>query len=473
MAHYDLIVIGSGPGGQKSAVQAAKLHKRVLIVERTSVSVGGICTHTGTIPSKAMREAVLYLSGFRFRGIYGKSYRVKQNITMEDLLFRGNQVIRQEIQVIQDQMARNHVELVFGLATFMAPHRIKVSSADGFHEHTADTFVIATGSTPARPPDIPFDDQTIIDSDGLLRMKDIPAAMTIVGAGVIGCEYACILAALGVKVTLIDGQLRLLDFIDAEIIESLQYQMRQMRVSLRLGEAVDRVERDEGGTILAHLKSGKQIASPTLLYTVGRLGATAELNLEHIGIEPDARGRLNVNSNYQTTLPHVYAVGDVIGFPSLASTSMEQGRLASCYAFNEKANPIPEQLLPYGIYTIPEISVIGPTEEQLTRDGIPYEVGVARYCEIARGQLMGDEDGMLKLVFHLNTRKLLAVSVIGAGATELIHIGQAVMAFEGTIDSLITNVFNYPTLAECYKVAALDGVNRLPRHLKCVTELNS
>lgn len=473
MAHYDLIVIGSGPGGQKAAVQAAKLDKRVLIVERTSVSVGGICTHTGTIPSKAMREAVLYLSGFRLRGIYGKSYRVKQHITMADLLFRGDQVIRQEIQVIQDQMARNHVELAFGLATFADPHRIKVNSADGFHEHTADTFVIATGSTPARPPDVPFDDETIIDSDGLLRMKDIPSAMTVVGAGVIGCEYACMLAALGTKVTLVDGRPRLLDFVDAEIIESLQYQMRQMRVSLRLGEAVDRVEREENGTILARLKSGKQIASPTLLYSVGRLGATAELNLPNIGIDPDARGRLKVNASYQTTLPHVYAVGDVIGFPSLASTSMEQGRLASCYAFNEKANAIPEQLLPYGIYTIPEISVIGPTEEQLTRDGVPYEVGVARYREIARGQLMGDEDGMLKLVFHLNTHKLLAVSVIGEGATELVHIGQAVMAFGGTIDSLVTNVFNYPTLAECYKVAALDGINRLPRQLKCATEPNS
>jgi len=473
MAHYDLIVIGSGPGGQKAAIQAAKLHKRVLIVERTSVAVGGICTHTGTIPSKAMREAVLYLSGFRLRGLYGKSYRVKQHITMQDLLFRGDQVIRQEIQVIQDQMARNHVDLMFGLATFIDPHRLKVSSADGFHEHTADMFVIATGSTPARPLDIPFDDSTIIDSDGLLRMKDIPSAMTIVGAGVIGCEYACMLAALGVKVTLVDGRPRLLDFIDAEIIESLQYQMRQMRISLRLGETVDRVERDESGNILAHLKSGKQIASPTLLYTVGRCGATADLNLPHIGIEPDARGRVSVNSKYQTSLPHIYAVGDVIGFPSLASTSMEQGRLASCYAFNEKANAIPKKLIPYGIYTIPEISVIGPTEEQLTKDGTPYEVGVARYREIARGQLIGDGDGMLKLVFHLTTRKLLAVSVIGEGATELIHIGQAVMSFEGTIDALITNVFNYPTLAECYKVAALDGVNRLPRQLKCATATNS
>ena len=412
-----------------------------------------------------MRETILYLSGFRLRGVYGKSYRVKQNITMEDLLVRGDQVIRQEIQVIQDQMTRNHVELSFGLATFVDPHRIKVSSADEFHEHTADTFVIATGSTPARPPSVSFDDKTIIDSDGLLRMKEIPEAMTIVGAGVIGCEYACMLAALGVKVTLVDSRPRLLEFVDAEIIESLQYQMRRMRVSLRLGEAVDRVDRDESGTILASLKSGKQIASPSLLYSVGRLGATAELNLQSIGIETDMRGRLNVNSHYQTTLPHIYAVGDVIGFPSLASTSMEQGRLASCYAFNEKANAIPEHLLPYGIYTIPEISVIGPTEEQLTKDGIPYEVGVARYREIARGQLMGDEDGMLKLLFHLNTRKLLAVSAIGEGATELIHIGQAVMAFEGTIDSLVTNVFNYPTLAECYKVAALDGINRLPRGL--------
>ena len=470
VAHYDLIVIGSGPGGQKSAVQAAKLHKHVLIVERTAISVGGSCTHAGTIPSKAMREAVLYLSGFRLRGLYGKSYRVKQSITMEDLLFRGNQVIRQEIQVVQDQMTRNHVEIAFGTAAFMDPQRIKVTSPDGFHEHTADTFVIATGSTPARPPDIPFDDETIIDSDGLLIMKEIPSAITVVGAGVIGCEYACMLATLGTKVTLVDRRPRLLDFVDAEIIESLQYQMRQMRVSLRLGEAVDRVERDESGMILSHLKSGKQIASPTLLYSVGRLGATAVLNLPHIGIEPDARGRLKVNSNYQTSLPHIYAVGDVIGFPSLASTSMEQGRLASCYALHEKASPIPEQLLPYGIYTIPEISVIGPTEEDLTRDGIPYEVGVARYREIARGQIIGDENGMLKLLFHLNTRKLLAVSAIGEGATELIHIGQAVMAFEGTIDFLIANVFNYPTLAECYKVAALDGMNRLPRHLQCATE---
>ena len=463
MAHYDLIVIGSGPGGQKAAIQAAKLHKRVLIVERTTISVGGSCAHTGTIPSKAMREAILYLSGFRLRSIYGKSYRVKQNITMEDLLFRGDQVIRKEIQVIQDQMARNRVALLFGHASFIDSHRIAVRSDNGLHEYTADTFVIATGSTPARPSDVPFDDRTIIDSDGLLRIDEIPEAMTIVGAGVVGCEYACMLAALGVKVTLVDSRPRLLDFVDAEIIESLQYQMRHMRVSLRLGEAVDHVERDASGAIIARLKSGKQIVSPTLLYTVGRRGATAQLNLAAIGIESDERGRLKVNPHYQTSLPHIYAIGDVIGFPSLASTAMEQGRLASCYAFNVKANPIPEQLLPYGIYTIPEISVIGPTEEQLTRDGIPYEVGVARYSEIARGQLIGDEDGMLKLVFHLDTHKILAVSAIGEGATELIHIGQAAMVFEGTIDALVTNVFNYPTLAECYKVAALDGMNRLPR----------
>lgn len=460
MAHYDMLVIGTGPAGQKAAVQAAKLGKKVAIVERKEV-VGGVCINTGTIPSKSLREAVLYLSGFHQRSLYGASYRVKQDITMDDLSFRANHVIKREIEVIRDQMARNRVELIFGTASFVDPHRIRITRAKEILEHTADYFVIAVGTVPARPSHIPFDGDAIIDTDGLLTLERLPKSMTIVGGGVIGTEYASILATMGIQVELIDRRPRLLEFVDTEIIEALQYQMRNIGVTLRLNEEVVAIEKADD-QVIVRLRSGKEITASTVMYSVGRMGATDGLNLEAIGIKPDERGRLHVNEHFQTSVPHIYAAGDVIGFPSLASTSMQQGRLAACHAFGLSAK-IETELLPYGIYSIPEISMVGRNEDELTRAGVPYAVGVARYREIARGQLIGDEIGMLKLLFQPNTHELLGVHAIGEGATELIHIGQAVMAFHGRIEYFIDTVFNYPTLAECYKVAALDGINRLPR----------
>lgn len=458
MAHYDMLVIGSGPAGQKAAIQAAKVGKKVAVIERKKVA-GGICINSGTIPSKSLREAVLFLSGFRQRSLYGASYRVKKDITFEDLAQRCDHVVKAEQEVIQNQLIRNSVDFIIGTAAFLDPHRLSIKQDSESNEHTADYIVVAVGTEPARPPDIPFDGESIIDSDGLLSLKQLPRSLTIVGAGVIGCEYACILATLGIPVVLVERRPRLLEFVDSELIESLQYQMRNIGVTLRLNEEVVGVSKAADKTVVLQLKSGKQIRAPLLVYSAGRNGATQNLGLEQIGIEPDERGRLKVNENFQTAVPHIYAVGDVVGFPALASTSMQQGRHAACHAFNLICETS-THLLPYGIYTIPEISMVGRNEEELTRDGVPYEIGVARYREIARGQIIGDTIGMLKLLFHSETRALLGVHVIGEGATELVHIGQAVMAHGGKLDYFIDTVFNYPTLAECYKVAALAALNK-------------
>lgn len=462
MAHYDLLVIGSGPAGQKAAIQAAKVGKKVGIIERKA-AVGGICINTGTIPSKSLREAVLFLSGFRQRELYGASFRVKKDITFADLALRCDHVVNAEQEVIRNQLLRNYVDFITGTATFTDAHRLAIKQDSETNEHTAETIIVAVGTEPSRPPDIPFDDESIIDSDGLLSLKQLPKSLTIVGAGVIGCEYACILATLGIPVVLVEKRARLLEFVDSEIIESLQYQMRNIGVTLRLNEEVVGVAKSTNNTVVLQLKSGKQIRSPLLVYSAGRIGATKSLGLERIGLTPDERGRLKVNENFQTAVPHIYAVGDVIGFPALASTSMQQGRHAACHAFS-LACETSTLLLPYGIYTIPEISLVGRNEEELTRDGVPYEFGIARYREIARGQIIGDTIGMLKLLFHSQTRELLGVHVIGEGATELVHIGQAVMAHGGKLDYFIDTVFNYPTLAECYKVAALAALNKFPQN---------
>lgn len=461
MAHYDLLVIGTGPAGQKAAVQAAKLGKKVGIIERKEM-VGGVCIHTGTIPSKSLREAVLFLSGFRQRNLYGAGYRVKAHITIEDLAFRANHVIANEIDIVKNQMLRNRVDMIYGKASFADAHRLRIEGSTGAAEHTADFIVIAVGTVPARPAEVPFDDESIIDTDGILRLKRIPDSLTIVGGGVIGTEYASILAALGVPVTLIDKRPRLLEFVDEEIITTLQTQMREIGVTLYHDEEVLAIEKEADHHINVCLKQAKPIHTSTLMYAVGREGATRDLNLQNIGITPDQRGRLFVNAHFQTSIPHIYAAGDVIGFPALASTSMQQGRHASCHAFGV-SDRTDTDLLPFGIYAIPEISMVGKNEEELAREDVPYGVGIARYREIARGQLIGDETGMLKLLFHRQSRELLGVHAIGEGATELIHIGQAVMAFKGRLEYFIDTVFNYPTLAECYKVAALDGINRLPR----------
>lgn len=461
MANYDLLVIGTGPAGQKAAVQAAKLGKRVGIIERKAV-VGGVCINTGTIPSKSLREAVLYLSGFRQRTLYGAGYRVKATITIEDLIFRATHVITNEIRIVQDQMRRNSVDMIYGTASFMDPHRLRVQQVSGTVEHTAHFIVIAVGTEPARPPEIPFDEESIIDTDGLLALKRLPQSIVIVGGGVIGTEYASILATMGVPVILIDKRPRLLEFVDTEIIDALQRQMKEIGVTLYHEEEVVGIQKEPAGQITVTLQKAKPISAGTLMYAIGRVGATRELQLEHVGLTPDSRGRLTVNEHFQTAVPHIYAAGDVIGFPALASTSMQQGRHAVCHAFGQP-DRTDNALLPYGIYSIPEISMVGRTEEDLAHAGMPFGVGVARYREIARGQIIGDETGMLKLLFHRQTRELLGVHIIGEGATELIHVGQAVMAYHGKIDYFIDTVFNYPTLAECYKVAALDGINRLPR----------
>lgn len=461
---FDLVVIGSGPAGQRAAIQGAKLDKRVAIIEKTTV-VGGVSVNLGTIPSKTLREAVLDLSGFRSRAFYGASYRVKENITIQDLLVRTNQVIEHGIDIARHQLMRNHVELISANAAFTDPHTLRLDLIDGSTSRTvsAAKIVIATGTETTRDSHVPFDGKRIFTSDDILHLDELPRSLAVVGAGVVGCEYASILAALGVRVTLVDQRNRLLPFIDEELAAELCHHLRESRVTLRLGESVNRLETvptESGDRVRLHLDSGKTILTEKALYSIGRTGATSKLNLETAGLTPDSRGRLKVDVNFCTEVPHIYAAGDVIGFPALASTSMEQGRLAVCHAFGVRAKSVPE-LFPYGIYSVPEISMVGKTEEELTEAGVAYEVGKARYKEIARGQIVGDVTGLLKLIFHSETHKLLGIHIIGEGASELIHIGQAVLSFGGTVDYFVNTVFNYPTLAECYKVAAFDGINRL------------
>lgn len=477
MSHpfYDLVVIGSGPAGQKAALNAAKLGKRVAIVERAA-SVGGVCIHTGTIPSKAIREAVLHFSGIRERSVYGDSYAVKQHVTMADLLYRCHHVVKTEVDVIRNQMARNNVAMLFGSAAFVDPHTIRVIRADDDADSVGDAVeikahhvLIAVGTEPARPASVPFCKAVVIDTNELLNLRDLPRNMIIVGGGVIGTEYACMLAAVGVHVTLVESRPRLLEFIDDEIAESLQFRLRDMGIRLRLGESVAKIDLVDNH-VEATLASNKVLRADTLMYAIGRQGATDRLNLAAAGLSADNRGRLKVNESYQTDVPHVYAAGDVIGFPALAATSMEQGRLASCHMFHQLGTPPSSALFPYGIYTIPEISMVGHTEQALTQQGIPYEVGLARYREIARGQLIADPHGLLKLLFHPQSHRVLGVHAIGTGATELIHIGQTVMAAGMQLDYFVESIFNYPTLAECYKVAALDGLNRVRQNRDTVKE---
>jgi NAD(P) transhydrogenase len=452
-------VIGSGPAGQKAAIQAAKVGASVAVVERRD-TIGGVCANTGTIPSKTLREAAIYLTGLSERGLYGQSYRVKEEITIDDLIWRTQQVMAREVDVIRNQLARNHVRVLGGQGRFVDPHRVEVSDMHGgVRTVEAERVVIATGTIPAHPSGVEFDEATILDSDGILDLARIPATLVVVGAGVIGIEYASIFAALGTRVTVVERRDRLLEFCDGQVVEALQYHLRDLGVVFRLGESVSSVERHDGGT-LTMLASGKRIAADAVMYSAGRQAATAELGLEAAGLEADGRGRIAVDEQYRTAVDHIYAVGDVIGFPSLASSSFEQGRLAAAHAFGLETRPMHE-LLPIGIYTIPEISFAGRTEEELTADGIPYEIGVSRYRELARGQILGDTVGILKLLVAPEERTLLGVHAFGTAATELVHIGQTVMGLGGTVDYLIDQVFNYPTLAESYKVAALDATNKL------------
>ncbi|OBK28675.1 NAD(P)(+) transhydrogenase [Mycobacterium asiaticum] len=460
MREYDLVVIGSGPGGQKAAIAAAKLGKSVAIVERGRM-VGGVCVNTGTIPSKTLREAVVYLTGMSQRELYGASYRVKDKITPADLLARTQHVIGKQVDVVRSQLMRNRIDLVLGHGRFTDPHTVLVEE-DAQGERvtvSGDYIVIATGTKPVRPSGVEFDERRVLDSDGILDLKSLPTSMVVVGAGVIGIEYASMFAALGTKVTVVEKRDTMLDFCDPEIIEALKFHLRDLAVTFRFGEEVTAVDVGASGTVTT-LGSGKQIPAETVMYSAGREGQTATLGLENAGLETDHRGRIFVDDQFQTKVEHIYAVGDVIGFPALAATSMDQGRLAAYHAFGEPTDGI-TALQPIGIYSIPEVSYVGRTEVELTKDSIPYEVGVCRYRELARGQIAGDSYGMLKLLVSTTDRTLLGAHIFGTSATEMVHIGQAVMGCGGTVDYLVDAVFNYPTFSEAYKVAALDVTNKM------------
>jgi NAD(P) transhydrogenase len=459
MQTYDLIVIGSGPGGQRAAIQGAKAGKRVAIIEKQA-SVGGVCINLGTIPSKTMREAVLHLSDFYEQTFYGSNHPPKEKVAMADLNFRVQHVIDNEVAVIQDQLRRNGIDLIYGPGAFTDPHHVRVEQSTGNAEFEAQYVVIATGTKPAANPKVPVNGRTIINSDQILTMPQIPKTMIVVGGGVIGVEYACIFATLGVRVIMVEMRPRLLEFADNEMVEALTYHMRDFRSTLRLNEEVESVEELPDGKVAANLVSKKRIIADALLYAVGRQGNVDALNLPAAGLQADGRGRIKVDADFRTAQPHIFAVGDVIGFPSLASVSMEQGRIAAGRAFGLDVHSDPAGY-PYGIYTIPQISFIGKTEEQLTQEDVPYEVGVAYYREIARGQITGHTDGRLKLLFHRETLELLGVHIFGEDAAELLHIGQAVFLLKGKITYFVNTVFNYPTLAECYKAAAFNGLNRL------------
>ncbi|CAN7572965.1 Si-specific NAD(P)(+) transhydrogenase [Rhizobium sp. LjRoot98] len=461
MNQYDLVVVGSGPAGRRAAIQAAKLGKKVLVIEQGK-RVGGVSVHTGTIPSKTLRETALNLTGWRERGFYGRAYRVKEEISAEDLRRRLLITLDHEVEVLEHQFARNRVQHMRGKASFVDSQTMQIVKEDGETiQVSATSILLAVGTKPFRPDYIPFDGKTVLDSDELLEIEDLPRSMAVIGAGVIGIEYATIFSALDTQVTLIDPKATMLDFIDKEIVEDFTYQLRDRNMKLHLGQKAEKVERLPDGKCSIKLDSGRIIICEMVLFAAGRMGATDSLNLEAAGLQADSRGRLSVNpETFQTSVPNIYAAGDVVGFPSLASTSMEQGRIAARVAVGAIAKE-PPKFFPYGIYAVPEISTCGLTEEEVKERGIPYECGIARFRETSRGHIMGLDSGLLKLIFSLKTRRLLGVHIVGEGATELVHIGQAVLNLKGTVEYFVENTFNYPTLAEAYKIAGLDAGNRM------------
>jgi NAD(P) transhydrogenase len=462
MQHFDMLVIGSGPAGRRAAVQSAKLGKSVLVVDRGR-RLGGVSVHTGTIPSKTIRETVLNLSGFRERGFYGRGYRVKQEIAVSDIVERLRKTLDHEVEVLQHQFMRNQVRSVHAAAQFVDRNTARIVSENNErYEVGFEHALVAAGTRPFRPGSVPFDSRHIFDSDEILDLAHLPRNMTVVGGGVIGVEYATIFSALDVPVTLIEQRSSLLDFVDREIVEDFVHQMRDRGIQVRLGTGIDKVAAVDGHAEVT-LADGRTVRSEIVLYAAGRSGAVGGLGLEAVGIEADARGRIKVDpKTFQTAVPNIYAAGDVIGFPSLASTSMEQGRVAACHAFGMALPPAPETF-PYGIYAVPEISTVGQSEEEVRKSGVAYECGVARFRETSRGHIMGVDSGFLKLIFSLESRRLLGAHIVGEGATELIHIGQAVINLGGTVDFFVENTFNYPTLAEAYKIAGLDAWNRMGR----------
>jgi len=458
---YDLLVIGSGPAGQKGAIAAAKMGKKVVMVDRKE-RIGGVCLHGGTITSKTLRLAILYLTGFSQRSFYGHGYRLKEKISVSDLLFRVRTVIERETAMVSDQLRRNGVTVVDGTAQFTDAHTLEITGAGGTTLVAAEYVMIACGTRSARNPEIPYDGKRVLVSDDIGHggTEEIPRNVMVVGAGVIGLEYASMFSALDIQVTVIDQRATILDFVDHEVIEALCYHMRRQGAIFRLGEKVTGVTVDKDGPVRVQMESGKRVQAEALLYTVGRQSNADQVNLQSAGLSTDSRGRIIVNEHFQTAVPHIYAAGDCIGFPALASTSMEQGRLASNHMFDSSDATMP-QFFPYGIYTIPEISMVGKTERELTAAKIPYEVGVASYEEVSKGQMVGDRTGLLKILFHPDTLKVLGVHAIGEDATEIIHIGQTVLILDGTIEYLRDAVFNYPTFVEAYKLAAMNGLNKL------------
>jgi NAD(P) transhydrogenase len=463
MQQVDLMVIGSGPAGQRAAIQAVKLGKTAVIAEKRQV-LGGVCTNTGTIPSKTLREAIIHFTGLRHRVVYGRSFQIKHDLSFADLKQRVNRVVSHENEVARSRLLRTGVDVVYGTASFESPNVVGVDTLNGRQLFEAKKILISVGTVPYRADRVPFNNRTVIDTDSMFgqdfELNKMPKSMLIIGAGVIGTEYACMFSAMGVDVRLLDRRTELFRFVDREVCEALTYHMRDERVTLYLGKDFRSIDVDGNGKVITTLENERQIKTDMLMFASGRSGAIEGLGLEAAGLSPNSRGLLDVNDNLQTTVPHIYAAGDIVGFPALASTSMEQGRLAACHAFGVPFFSDTE-LLPYGIYTIPEISMVGKTEYDLSEEGTPYEIGIARYREVAKGQIMGDETGLLKLVFHQKTGRLLGVHIMGDGASELLHIGQAVMAFSGSISYFIDTVFNYPTLAEAYKIAAMNGLKRL------------
>lgn len=458
---YDLVIIGSGPAGKAAAIQAGKLKRKVLVIDRRD-RFGGVSVHTGTIPSKTLRETVMNLSGWRERSFYGRSYRAKDGIAAEDLKARLHMTLDYEIDVLEHQFNRNHVETLNGIAKFVDPHTVEVATDGGkMAQVTADRFLIATGTRTYRPDNVPFNGRTIVDSDEFLELARIPRSLVVVGAGVIGVEYASMFSALDVRVTLIEPRESFLDFIDRATIEEFTHQVKENGLDLRLGSAITEIE-DAGEYVEVSLDNGRHVRAEMLLFAAGRMGATRALNLEAAGLETDHRGRISVErKTYQTDVGHIYAAGDVIGHPSLASTSLQQGRVAACHALETPTLP-ESPWFPYGIYSVPEISTCGMSEEEVQERKIPYEIGVGRFRETSRGHIMGVEHGFVKMLVSLKTRRLLGVQIVGEGATELIHIAQAVLNLKGTVDYFVENTFNYPTLAEAYRIAGLDAFNRMP-----------
>ncbi|MGB5107890.1 MAG: Si-specific NAD(P)(+) transhydrogenase [Candidatus Zixiibacteriota bacterium] len=457
---FDIVVIGSGPAGNWAAIQACKLGKKAAIVERNAV-VGGVCVHTGTLPSKTLRETSLYYDGLKKRSFYGFEIAFKKNVTVQELMHRKNIVVENEMMVIIDQLHRNGISLFSGAARFIDAHTIGVYEGDRLTRTLeTDYVVIATGTRPLHLPGIYYDGKRVFDGESILDLKDIPEHMAILGGGVIGCEWASIFSKLDIKVTLIDKRERLLTFLDSKFADTLFELMSEGGIDIQLGASAADIKAAESGVTLA-LSNDKVINADVLLVTAGRLGNTDKLALENIGLQADSYQNLVVDAEFRTKVENVYAVGDVIGFPSLASTSMDQGRRATLAAFGSNSKTAKKVYLPFGIYTIPEISFVGETEESLREKNHPYETGIAHFYELPRGQINNDHDGCLKLICDRNTRKLLGVHIIGERATEIIHIGQAVMSFEGTIDYFVDTVFNYPTIADAYKTAALNGLNKL------------